>query len=110
MPFYIDHLVKDRRKPVTVPPDATVKTALELMIEYDFSQLPVISPDNKPIGMVTSDSILRALHNFGISTEKLRVHHALVKARLFRSDESLFDLLDDLRDTYAILIVSDCGW
>lgn len=109
MPFYIEHLVKDRPKPITVPLDATVKTALELMIEYDFSQLPVITADNRPLGMVTSDSILRALHHFGVSTDKLRVRHALIKARLFRSDESLFDLLDDLRDAYAVLIVDGDG-
>ncbi|AFW97173.1 CBS domain-containing protein (plasmid) [Anabaena sp. 90] len=55
--------------------------------------------------MVTSDSILRALNHFGVTLELLRVSDAMVKAREFRADEELFDLLDDLRDTYAVLIV-----
>src|SRR5690348_9666069 len=59
--------------------------------------------------MVTSDSILRALKNFGVGIHALQVNHAIVKAHKYTSEDDLFDLLDDLRDTYAVLIVDSEG-
>ena len=105
MPFIVKDLLEGRQEPVTVRPDEPVRRALELMIEHDYSQLPVIGPDDRPVGMVTSDSILRALNHFAVSPEALKVTDAMNRPATFRADEDLFDLLDDLRDTYAVLIV-----
>ena len=58
-----------------------------------------------PSGMVTHESILRALRNFHVKIEDLRVSSAIVRADKYHSDDDLFDLLDRLRDTYAVLIV-----
>jgi CBS domain-containing protein len=80
-----------------------------LMIEHDFSQLPVVDEDKKPLGIITSDSIIRALNNFGIPLPELQVSHALVKVDQYSPDEDLFDLLDDLKNTYAVLIVNAEG-
>ncbi len=66
MPFTVQQLIEGRQEPVTVSPHDTVKKALELMIEHDFSQLPVVDESRKALGIVTSDSILRALNNFGV--------------------------------------------
>lgn len=106
MPFTVQQLIEGRQEPVTVSPQDTVKKALELMIEHDFSQLPVVDESRKPIGIVTSDSILRALNNFGLPLAGLRVSHAMVKIhRKYSPDEDLFDLLDDLKNAYAVLII-----
>jgi CBS domain-containing protein len=108
MPFTVQQLIEGRQKPVTVPPDVSAQRALELMIRHDFSQLPVVERDEKLLGMVTSDSILRALKNLGVTLNELRVDHALVKLGKkdwFGADDDLFALLDNLRDTYAVLIV-----
>ncbi len=109
MPFIVKDLLEGRQEPVTVRPDEPVRRALELMIEHDYSQLPVIGPDDRPVGMVTSDSILRALNHFAVSPEALKVTDAMNRPATFRADEDLFDLLDDLRDTYAVLIVDSDG-
>src|SRR5579859_84205 len=109
MPFKVQQLIGDRQKPLTVAPDDPAQTALEQMIEYDYSQLPIVTADNKPLGMITSDSILRALNHFGITLAKLRVSHATVKTPAYRAEDDLFDLLDALRDRYAVLITDSEG-
>lgn len=61
MPFYVRQLLDGRREPITITADQSTKQAWDLMNQHGFSQLPVVGPDSKPIGIVTSDSILRAL-------------------------------------------------
>ena len=100
MPFTVQQLIEGRQEPVAVSPQDTVKKALELMIEHDFSQLPVVDESRKPLGIVTSDSILRALNNFGVPLADFHVSHVMVKIhRKYSPDEDLFDLLDDLKNT-----------
>ena len=109
MPFTVQQLIEEHQEPIRVSPNATAQQAFELMVEHDFSQLPVIDENNKPLGIVTGDSILRALNNFGVSLTELQVSHAIVKVRQYRPDDDLFDLLEDLKNTYAVLIVRNDG-
>jgi predicted transcriptional regulator len=48
-------------------------TQFERMVEYDDSQLPVADVIGKPIGMLTSAAIMRALNNFATTTGGLPV-------------------------------------
>ena len=105
MPFPVQELIVGHQKPVTVRRDGSMQTALDLMTEHDFTQLPVVDDDGKPLGMVTSDSLLRALQTFAVTTSALGIVDATVRVRLFRPDDDLFDLLDDLANSYAVLIV-----
>ena len=105
MPFTVDQLISEHQRLVTVPREASAKEALELMIEHDFNQLPVVDSDGKLLGMVTSDSILRAMKNFGTPVDKLQVAHTMIAANKHFLDDDLFELLDDLRDEYAVVIV-----
>jgi len=105
MPFTVDQLISEHQKLITVPRDTSVKTALELMIEHDFNQLPVVDTNMKLLGMVTGASILRAMKNFGTTVDGLHVSHALVSVDKHFLDDDLFELLDDLRDGYAVVIV-----
>jgi predicted transcriptional regulator len=64
----------------------TAQKALELMIEHDYSQLPVVDRESKIVEekgkayMVTSDSVLRTLNRFDTKTSDLhlRVADAMV--------------------------------
>jgi predicted transcriptional regulator len=47
MPFTVADLIEDRPEPVTVRQSDSTQTALELMIEGDYSQLPVIDEDKR---------------------------------------------------------------
>lgn len=105
MPFTVQQLIEGRPQPVTTTPDKPIQMALDLMVERDFSQLPVVDDNGGSLGLITSDSILRALNYFETTVKDLRVSHAIIKAPEYRADNDLFDLLDALRDTYVILVV-----
>ena len=109
MPFYVRQLLDGRREPITITADQSAKQAWDLMNQHGFSQLPVVGPDSKPIGIVTSDSILRALNHFDVKLSALQVRDAMEDARKHGMDDDLFDLLDHLRDDYAVLIVDNAG-
>ena len=109
MPYPVQNLIEGRGKPVCARPSDSVQKALEIMIEHDFSQLPVIDDSQIALGMVTYESIVRALNNFGLRVDQLAVKDAIVKVPTYRPDEDLFDLLDRLRDTYAVLIMDRDG-
>lgn len=79
MPFTVQQLIESYQEPVTVSPGDPAQKALALMVEHDFSQLPVIDENNKPLGIGSGDSIIRALNNFGIPLAELHVSHAIVK-------------------------------
>lgn len=109
MPFTVQDIIDPSRKPVCVGPGDSVQYALGLMIENDFSQLPVRDGANRPLGLLTSDSILRALEHFGLTVEELCVANAMTKATTRRNEDDLFEMLDVLRDTPAVLIVDGEG-
>ena len=81
MPYPVQHLLGEHPKPVYVLPGDPIQKALSLMIEHDYSQLPVVDnyDERKPIGLITSDSIVRVLNHFGVPIDKLRVSDAIAK-------------------------------
>jgi len=106
MSFTVRQLIGSNKELVTVLNTDSVKKAQSLMVEHQFSQLPVVDEHNKALGLITSDSILRALNTFGVSIEVLRVLDAMDEVeRTFREDDDLFALLNNLMETYAVLIV-----
>lgn len=109
MPFTVQQLIEDQQEIIKASPELPAKEALELMLHHDFSQLPVIDENNKLLGIVTSDSILHALNNFGVQLSDLHVSHAIAKARQYAPEDDLFVLLEGLKDVYAVLIVHNDG-
>jgi hypothetical protein len=105
MPYPVQNLIEGRAEPISVYPEDRANKALALMIEYDFSQLPVVDEQKRPKGMITHASILRALNNFGVKLQELLVSNAIVKAQIYHPEDDLFDLLDRLKETNAVLIV-----
>lgn len=105
MPYPVENLIEGRGKPTTVGPGDSAQQALALMIEHDFSQLPVIDELDRPLGMITYGSMLRALSNFGSKLEGLQVSNATVGAYTYHPEDDLFDLLNRLKETNAVLIV-----
>src|SRR5438093_10351726 len=107
MPFTVLDLIQDRPVPVTVSRDDTVQTALKAMINGDYSQLPVVDREGKAKGMITSDSIIRALSHFDLTIKDMLVHHAMTDVKKYRTDDDLFELLDDLKDLYAAVVIDN---
>ena len=105
MPFIVQHLIPEKQNLITVTESDSAQHALSLMIEHDFSQLPVVDEAQKLKGMITSDSILRAVSNLKSIPECLRVSHAINKVTPYYKDNDLSVLLKGLQDTNAIPIV-----
>lgn len=113
MPSTVQQLIDGRQELVTISREGTAQQALELMIEHDYSQLPIVEEDSRRVvgdkenraGMVTNDSILSAIVNFGVPVQELRIADVMVQTSTFRMEDDLFDLLEDLRDNPAVLIV-----
>ncbi len=65
----VQQLIDSGQKLVTVQREDPTYKALQLMIENDYSQLPVVDHEGKAVEekgkayMITSDSILRALNH-----------------------------------------------
>lgn len=109
MPYQVQQLIEGKGNPVCVVKEDTVVKALATMIEHDYSQLPVIIIDDIfeiPIGMITYEGILRGIRNFRANIEDLRVRDVMVSAPIFSLEDDLFDILDRLKETNAVLIQS----
>lgn len=88
----------DRLDPVTVFRDESAQTALRLMIEGDYSQLPVVDSEGRAEGMITSDSLIRALNYFDLTIKEMRVFHAMTEVLKYNPEDDRFGLLDDLKN------------
>jgi CBS domain-containing protein len=108
MAYQVEQLIKDKGKPVYVFSDDTVTKALSLMIDHDYSQLPVLERDERydnVVGIITYEGILRGVRNFGAKIEDLRVRDVMVQPQTCSVEDDLFDILDRLRDTNAVLVL-----
>ena len=117
MAYQIHQIIEGKGSPISVTKDDTVSKALSLMIEHDYSQLPVISREEKakdmtidiPEGMVTNESILRGIRNFHAKIEELKIRDVMISAPVYGYDDDLFDILDRLKDSNVVLITEDIG-
>ena len=53
-------LVQDMmtRDPISVPQDASVDVAIDLMLENNISGVPIVDEDNLPVGLITEFDVL----------------------------------------------------
>ncbi len=109
MPFLVQEIIEGKTAPVAIRRYESAKTALELMIQGDYSQLPVVTSDWLIEGIITSDSIVRSLNHLDLTVGELGVDHAIRDVKVVTPDNDLFDLLDDLNDCYAVLVADKDG-
>lgn len=108
MPYPVKHLIAGRAAPVTISRDESLAAAWNLMLRHDYSQLPVVDSENRPLGMVTHERILRAVGNLKAQLSELHVRDAMIeipRTELFDLDDDLFGLLKQLKLASAVLIV-----
>ena len=94
-------------KPQTVAVGLTDKaaTALEHMERHDYSQLPVVDAARVVRGLITYESIMRAMRGFDCSIQDLLVSAAMVKVEVRSPDDDLFDLLSLMERSGSVVIV-----
>ncbi len=106
----VQDLLEGHGVPVTVTAETPVAEAVQLMFEHDFSQLPVVDAENRPLGLLSMDSLMRASRYFDLPISALRVSHAFDEhASRYRLDDDLSDLLDDLGNRFAVLVLDGHG-
>ncbi len=105
MLFTVQQMIDDRPAPMVIGPEQTGLEALSLMIQHDYSQLPVVDAPSKLAGLVTGDSLLRAVNNLGVMPKDLRVKDAVLKPRIASVESDVFELIDALKAASAVLIV-----
>lgn len=112
MPYQVQQIIEGKGMPICVGKDDTVSKALAVMIEHDFSQLPVIRKEHEidiPEGMITYEGVLRGIRNFKAKIDDLKVRDVMVTSPVYSLEDDLFDILDRLKDTNAVLITEDIG-
>src|SRR5690348_4480819 len=109
MPITLRTLIEGRDRPVTAATSMSVQGALEIMLRHDFTQLPVTDANDAVLGLITSDSILRALGAFGVEPQQLHVRDAMRVIDTHDPDSDIAELLDTLRDDYAAVIAGADG-
>ena len=109
MLFPIERLLADRGTLLCIRRDQTIREALTLMVQHDYSQLPVIDHQGTLLGMISDETINRRyLYSAGVVTLlDLPVDHCVVKPTILARDRDIFEALDRLQDVYAIVIVSE---
>lgn len=109
MLFPLSKLLEGRESPLCVAPSQTLREALALMIEHDYSQLPVKDPSGHLMGLITEAAIVRK-HFHLDGYDKLldmTVDHFMDRPVTMSAEEDLFDALDRLKSTPSIVVVAD---
>jgi CBS domain-containing protein len=92
---------------VCVKQNETIRSALECMIENDFTQLPVVDKDGDLIGIISEQRIIRMYYHLieGVSLLDLKVDHCIAPAITLPPDRDLFEALNRLKDKDVFAIV-----
>lgn len=100
----------DRKPPaVTASPEEPASIAVNRMIVHDYSQLPVVTGDARVVGMVSHESVLRAMVTFACGIEKLSVRDAMFRHRAVSLDAGMAELLDGLGQCASLLALDRAG-
>ncbi|MCD4727759.1 MAG: CBS domain-containing protein [Pirellulales bacterium] len=97
----ISRLKSANTPPVSVPPDATVRKAVTIMMQHDYSQLPVMQSNQEVKGLISWRS-LGARLAVGQTCEYVR--DCMDKHREIHSDASLFDAISIISEQECVLV------
>ena len=105
----IKELLLNRNEPLIVRHQETVRDALVKMVEHDFSQLPVIDSEGTLTGIISEQTVSRQYYHLddAVSLLNLTVDHCQEEAvTLSVEDANLFEILERLKNNYAVVITS----
>lgn len=90
----------------TVQPHEPVDSAINIMYQHGYGQLPVTGANGEFQGQViTFESILRAIQSFRTEAGALLVRDAAQRVRSYAADADLLATLDDIyRDNFALIV------
>jgi CBS domain-containing protein len=99
--YRIGKLASANRPPISVAPDAPISEAITIMLQHDFSQLPVMTSERDVKGLVTWKSIGSrfALGREGRFVREFMDHHNEMSA-----DASLFSAINLIAQEESVLV------
>lgn len=108
--FKVKALIERKHELICIRKGQPLKDALKIMVENEFSQLPIVNKKKVVIGIVTADSIIRELFCHGM--EELQQDVEIFKDEKFDvknrdiayEKDDIFDHLENLADKAAVLI------
>lgn len=106
MPYPVSNMIEGRGIPVSVKKSDHISKAFSIMLEKDFSQLPVLDDQDQILGVITYKNILRALKYYKADLEDLVVENAIESIDKFDLEDDIFDILPSLQANNAVLITS----
>src|SRR3712207_5539488 len=106
MLYPVEKLLSNRGKVLCVNQKETVRDTLVKMVQNDYSQLPVVDDSGNLVGIVTEKTITRTYYHVSESVPlfNLTVDNCLSPAVTISIDQDIFDALDQLQRTYAVVI------
>lgn len=100
--FRVSRLLAASTRPLSVPPDCTLREAVTLMLRHDYSQLPVMTNDREVKGIVSWESIAPQMVLRGDRPEYVRDcmkgHHEV------NSTDSLFRVISRIVEHSYVLV------
>lgn len=104
-------LIAGRPRPVTATPDEGLKEVTRRMLDYGFSQLPVVAAGDakeQVLGMVSHEGIVRACLHVGVPMTSLRVSHALdTRVLEVQATDEVLSLLHRAKEASALVVVDE---
>lgn len=109
MLYPVEKLLNNRGAVRSVKQTDKVRVALAQMAQGDFSQLPVIDEQGYLVGLISEQTITRTYYHVdeNVSLFDLTVDHCMAPAVTLNIDADIFEALDRLQRTYAIVITEN---
>lgn len=106
MLYPVEKLLANRNHPLCINAKETVRDALVKMVRNDYSQLPVVDDAGNLVGIITERTITRTYYhaNESVPLFNITVDHCLSPAVTLSIDRDIFEALDRLQTTYALVI------
>jgi restriction system protein len=83
----------------------TVRDAFTKMLEHDYSQLPIVNKEGELTGIISEQSVARSYYHLDekVSVLDLKVNNCRENPVTVPIDQDVFDALDFLNQTYAVV-------
>lgn len=109
MLFPVSQLLQERDELVCINRARSVKDALAIMLENDYSQLPVIDDQQRLCGIVSDQSITSMYYQIidAVSLLDLAVDHCQSPAATIAADSDVLEALERLETEYALVVVDN---
>jgi len=102
----LKEFIEGHRSPRTVTLNSTVREALAIMRNHDYSQLPIVDEQGYIKGMISEQSIVNTYFdmNGSLNLLDLKVDHCQQEALTISIKKDLFDAIKLLESAFAIVV------